>query len=685
VKSPKLFAINISIEDVEDALFYLSRIDALKIEGGFLVIYNRLTIERIEQDNKIRYKNDDYQKLNQFYENKVQQIHIVGEYAKKMIDDYKGALQFVDDYFKLNYNSFLNKYFKGNRQTEITRTITPAKFRELFGTLSPTQLDIIKDNQAKCIVVAAGPGSGKTKILVHKLASLLLMEDVKHEQLLMITFSRAAATEFKKRLLKLIGNVANFIEIKTFHSYCFDLLGKMGNLEKSDEIIKSTIIKIKTGEVEGNKITKTVLVIDEAQDMNSDEFALINALIDQNEDMRVIAVGDDDQCIYEFRGASAKYFESIINERHAVKHELIENYRSKNNLVEFTNEFVKSIRHRMKETQITAKQKDNGNIKLIRYQSSNLISPLINDILLSDLSGSTCILTKTNEEALQITGLLIKKGIKAKLIQANEGFNLINLLEVRFFLNLLNMDDDQVLISDESWELAKKELKNKYQNSSKYEISDNIIKDFELTNTKKKYKSDLKVFIKESKLEDCYNQNSETIFVSTIHKAKGKEFDNVFILLENFKPDTDEIKKQLYVAMTRAKENLTIHLNGNFLDKINSENLKKFENNETYLSTNQLVIQLTLKDIWLDYFIPKQHLISQLKSGDDLLIKGDECTNLKGESILKFSKSFLSQIELQKQKGYKLLQANVNFIIYWKKEEMIQEVKIVLPELFFER
>jgi ATP-dependent DNA helicase RecQ len=56
------------------------------------------------------------------------------------------------------------------------------------------------------------------------------MEDVKHEQLLMLTFSRAAATEFKKRLLKLIGNAANFIEIKTFHSYCFDLLGKVGTL-----------------------------------------------------------------------------------------------------------------------------------------------------------------------------------------------------------------------------------------------------------------------------------------------------------------------------------------------------------------------------------------------------------------------------------------------------------------------
>jgi len=247
---------------VEDALFYLSRIEAIKIEGGFMSLYNKLTLERLEENNKIAYKNKDYQKLNQFYENKVQQIQIVGEYAKKMESDYKGVLQFVDDYFQLNYSSFLNRYFLGNGQNEIKRNVTPAKFRQLFGTLSPRQLDVIKDNQSKYAVLAAGPGSGKTKVLVHKLASLLLMEDVKHEQLLMGTFSRAAATEFKKRLLELIGNAAYYVEIRTFLSYCFDLLGKVGNLKKSNEILKLTIDKIKKGEV--SRITKTFLVIDEA-------------------------------------------------------------------------------------------------------------------------------------------------------------------------------------------------------------------------------------------------------------------------------------------------------------------------------------------------------------------------------------------------------------------------------------
>ncbi|RPH31171.1 MAG: RecQ family ATP-dependent DNA helicase [Bacteroidales bacterium] len=684
-KSLTLFKNNISIDDIEDTLFYLSRIEAIKIEGGFLVVYNRLSLERLEKDNKVQYKNEDYKKLSQFYETKVEQIHIVGEYAKKMILDYKGALKFVEDYFKLNYTSFLNKYFPGKRQGEIKKNITPAKFRELIGTLSLSQSEIILDNKTKYIVVAAGPGSGKTKVLVHKLASLLLMEDVKHEQLLMLTFSRAAATEFKKRLIKLIGNAANYIEIKTFHSYCFDLLGKVGCLEKSDEIIKNTIDRIKNKEVEANRITKTVLVIDEAQDMNADEFALINALMEQNEEMRVIAVGDDDQNIYGFRGANSKFLEEFITEKKATKYELIENFRSKSNLVEFTNGFVKQIYKRLKTLPISAKQADKGIIKIVNYKFNNLIAPLVKDILTTDLTGTTCVLTQINKEAIETTGLLLKNGLKAKLIQTNDGFGLFNLVEVRFFLNELKLHDDVFTISDELWDNAKKELIKRFKQSSKIEICLNIIKDFEVANSGRKYISDLEVFIKESKLEDFFSQNSETIFVSTIHKAKGKEFDNIFLLLDDFNPRTDESKRQLYVAMTRAKQNLTIHLNGNYLDKISADNLMRIEDNETYLPPCQLAKHLTHHDIQLSFFKSKQYLISQLNCGDSLIIHENECQNMRGETVLKFSNHFKTIIEDEQQKGFKLKEAKVNFIVFWKSPEDEKEFKIILPELIFER
>jgi len=281
--------------------------------------------------------------------------------------------------------------------------------------------------------------------------------------------------------------------------------------------------------------------------------------------------------------------------------------------------------------------------------------------------------------------LLLKNGMQAKLIQSNDGFSLQNLSEVHFLLNEINMGNDVKIISDEVWANAKSELRKKFQQSSKLELCNNLIKQFEDSNSKKKYKSDLEVFVRESKLEDFYNENGETIFVSTIHKAKGKEFNNVFLMLENFNFATDDAKRQLYVAMTRAKQNLQIHLNGNYLDSIEAENLERVEVQETHLLPSCLAMHLTFNDVWLDYFIDKQYLISQVTSGDVLTINGDECTNSKGQSVLKFSRQFLNTIEEVKQKGYRLNEAKVNFIVYWKKEDAEQEIKIILPELYFGR
>ena len=688
-KESILFKSDVSIEDIEDSLFYLSRIEAIKIDGGFLVIYNRLTIDRLEHNSQVQYKKDDYKQLDQFYQNKMQQIHIVGEYANKMLKDYEEALSFVEDYFQLNYNSFLNKYFPGSRRDELQRNITPKKFKQLFGELSPRQLKIIKDNQTQNILVAAGPGSGKTRVLVHKLASLLLMEDVKHEQLLMLTFSRAATTEFKKRLLKLIGNAANFIEIKTFHSYCFDLLGRVGSIEKSDKILQATIKKIENGEVEPNRITKSVLVIDEAQDMDAHEFGLIKSLMNKNEEMRVVAVGDDDQNIYTFRGADSRYFEQFIKEKSATKYELVENYRSKKNLVEFTNMFVEKIHQRFKITSIVPIHKDNGAICIVYYNANNFIVPLVNDILSSDLSGTTGILTKTNDEALQITGLLLKNEMPAKLIQSNDGFNLINLFEIRSFIEDLNLNESTPIISEDAWNNAKRIFTRKHGKSTNYDFCKRLLIDFQDINPKVKYSSDFEVFIKESKLEDFIFQYGETINVSTIHKAKGKEFDNIFLMLDNFDVNSDNSKRQLYVAMTRAKQNLIIHYNGSFLNNIEVEELTHIKNMGIHPLPKHLMFHLTHKDINLGYFDFIQGRLNSLKSGDALEINEKGLMNLHGEQIVKFSQTFQTRrIALEKQ-GYRLVESKIRFILYWRNHNEIveneKEIKIVLPELYFEK
>jgi ATP-dependent DNA helicase RecQ len=684
-KAMQLFKIIVTISDIEDALFYLSRIDAIRIEGGFMVVYNRLSIERLEQNNKVQYKTEDYQKLQQYYENKVQQIHIVGEYAKKMTDDSNGALQFVEDYFQLNYHSFLGRYFPGSRQSEIKQNITPAKYRQLFGTLSDTQRQIIADKKNPIIVIAAGPGSGKTKVLVHKLASLILMEDVKQEQLLMLTFSRAAATEFKKRLIELIGNAAYYVEIKTFHSYCFNLLGKVGNLEKSDAILQSAIEKIRNDDVEPSLIAKSVLVIDEAQDMDADEAALIYALLEKNPEMRVIAVGDDDQNIYAFRGADSRHFQSFITEKNAVKYELVTNYRSKRNLVDLANAFSSTIRNRLKDTPISAFQQDNGSIRLFRYQNKHLILPLLEDLKRSSLSGTTCVLTKTNDEAFQIAGLLRQQGMPVRLIQGSEDFQLFNLLEIRGFLHYLKLDEATTVIDEEIWEMAKKELKQKFQSSSALEMVFGLIGAFESVNGKRKYKSDLQEFIRESKMEDFYKATGETIFVSTIHKAKGKEFDNIFLLLEDFAIHTDESRRQLYVAITRAKKNLTIHTNISCFDHLPIAEVVHVEKTDQNTRPARIACLLGYKDLHLGYFSYVQSRVKKLASGDPLKVQQDGLANEKGELVLKYSQHFLKELERYKNLGYEPVEAEVHFVVIWKHQESEKEIRVVLPEMVFEQ
>jgi ATP-dependent DNA helicase RecQ len=78
-------------------------------------------------------------------------------------------------------------------------------------------------------------------------------------------------------------------------------------------------------------------------------------------------------------------------------------------------------------------------------------------------------------------------------------------------------------------------------------------------------------------------------------------------------------------------------------------------------------------------------LISRFTSGDVLTLNGDECLNSKGQSVVKFSQQFVRQIETMKEKKYELKSAKVNFIVYWLKEGAEQEVKIILPEIHFER
>ncbi len=677
---------DITDKAVEDALLYLSKIDAMKLEGGFLVLYSGMQITRLELDNKIRYKADDYKSLNEYYKQKMQQIHIVGEFANMMVRNYDEALQFVNEYFQMDYKLFIAKYFKGNRKDEINRNITPEKYHQLFAELSSVQREIIDNDTSKYIVVAAGPGSGKTKVLVHKLASLMLLEDVKHEQLLMVTFSRAAATEFRRRLYDLIGNAAGFIEIKTFHSYCFDLIGRMGNLEDAGTVVQEASRMIQNGDVEIGRITKTVLVIDEAQDMDENEYRLICALMERNDDLRVIAVGDDDQNIYEFRGSSSCYFEAFLAQDNAKKYELLDNYRSAGNIVAFANQFVRHISHRMKSAPINAvKDGAAGAVELVQCASRNLEEPVAARAASVRDRGSVCILTNTNDEALRVVGLLKKKGIRAKLIQSNDGFDLYNMIELRFFMKKIMKRLETPIIPDELWEEARDSMTMVYKDSSNLALCLAILEAFALAN-RRKYRSDLEVFLHESGIEDFFRNDNCDVVVSTMHKSKGREFDEVIMMLDHVSSDMDERKRLLYVGMTRARKDLYIYYNNKDFDRFITGSVRARVDSTLYDRPGEILMQLSHKDVHLGFFKDKKNTIQRIPCGAKLLTSPSGLLAVqdgKAMQVVRFSKKFLEEINRYKRQGYVMESASVRYVVGWTDTSDGQEYPIILPDVYF--
>ncbi|MEE0488466.1 MAG: RecQ family ATP-dependent DNA helicase [Prevotella sp.] len=663
---------DLQLEDVEESLLYLSKIGALKLEGGFLVLYNAMNIRRLK-DNKLRYKQEDYRMLNEFYRQKIQQVHIVGEYANLMVRDYDAALQYVHDYFQMDYKAFVQKYFKGERVEQIERNITSKKYEQLFNQLSKKQMRIISDKESRVIVVAAGPGSGKTRVLVHKLASLLLLEDVKHEQLLMLTFSRAAATEFKQRLMGLIGNAAHFVEIKTFHSYAFDLLGRIGNLEDAKDVVGRAARMISAGEVEPNRIGKTVLVVDEAQDMSSEEFALVRVLMSVNEEMRVIAVGDDDQNIYEFRGSDSNYMRQLLADDKSTFVEMTENYRSTQHVVAFANAFVKGIHNRMKQTPILSMSKDEGTVVVTHHASHIMFQRVVSDLLRQRNSGTMSVLTHTNEEAVILVALLRKHGLRSKLIQSMDGFRFWNMAEVRLFLKYIERDTHTPIVTDEVWNEAKRKTFQAYATSSSLPYLKRCIELFEKIN-KAKYLTDFKELVFESTTEDFCDTSDADVVVSTIHKSKGCEFDDVYMLVSQPQHVTDSEMRRYYVGMTRARKRLFIYTNSTLFDRLPAD-IHQVDQTP-YVFPDEVMLQLSHKDVNLGFFKSRKKEILSLRSGEKLCFANNLLYVPNNQQpVAQLSQKMQAELAQWALKGYLVSSATIRFVVAWKPKDAPKDEK----------
>ena len=103
-----------------------------------------------------------------------------------------------------------------------------------------------------------------------------------------------------------MGALSYDVEIQTFHAYALKLIARVSN--KDDRKILDNAIEEATRQITQGEIKlphTTVLILDEFQDINEKSFEFVKAIYKaNNEDMRIIAVGDDDQCNHRRNGGS---------------------------------------------------------------------------------------------------------------------------------------------------------------------------------------------------------------------------------------------------------------------------------------------------------------------------------------------------------------------------------------------
>ena len=685
------------MKEIDKTLLYLHHLGILELLNGRFISYSPMRINKEEKTlHKRKYTDTEYKnRLEKHYQVKIESIHIMGEYAKRLqSDDYKAGM-FLRDYFTLQYDVFKKKY--DLLKEKISRPITQRRYNKIFSEMSEEQKEIIKDKKTKAMMILAGPGSGKTKVLVHKIASLILTEDIKPEQFMMLTFSRTAAGEFRSRLNKLIGVLSYDIEINTFHSYALKLIARV--VKEDDSVLNQSIIEA-TRQISNGDIQlpyKRVLVLDEFQDINANSFELVKAIYNaNNQEMRIIAVGDDDQCINGFAGADVGYIDKFAEEfgtdddgKELYKqYELLTNFRSTQNIVEYSNAFIERIPQRYKTDKLYAHTSEEGSVIVQTCTSTNLISPAIEKVQTYIEKKDIAILAYTNDEVMQVYSSLDALGIGAKYILESENFYLKNMSEIVEFDKTINsLLKYDTFYTEENFEDALRVILSKFKGSKNLILLQKIIDKF-LLESGVYYVSQWLAYLDEIKLEDFEDYN-KTVTVSTIHKSKGMEFDKVIMII-NKTPQSDEDIRLYYVGMTRAKSELTIVRHGK--KKFEKNDSARYEFNDNYYTKKENIVTLVmgLEDIQLGFRAKHNDATHEILAGDSIKLemrgKAKTFCLVRNNIVIGFvSKSFHEKLQDYRDKNYAFESSIIEYVVLWHNKEKGEDNKHPLCKVVLKR
>lgn len=353
---------------LDRALLWLHEQEVVTLGKGLTIFRPAMTV-KLEPGTR-QFTQSDFEPLRMHYDEQTLQIHIMAEYAKQGLASIDRAQSLAADYFALERESFIDRWLAA-RSAELRRQTSPSSWRAIVENLrNPVQARIVADDRELTnVLVLAGPGSGKTRVLVHRIAYLIRVRRENPRGILALAYNRHAATEIRSRLAELIGEDARGVTVCTCHGLAMRLVGasfarrmEQTDASRFDAVLRDAIALLKgegLSREEAEAQRETLLegyrwiLVDEYQDIGSEEYALIAAVAgrsveDIDSRLSLFAVGDDDQNIYAFAGASVDFIRRFEHDYEAKPAFLIENYRSTANIIRVANLMIAPAAERMK-------------------------------------------------------------------------------------------------------------------------------------------------------------------------------------------------------------------------------------------------------------------------------------------------------------------------------------------------
>jgi len=725
---------------MDRALLWLHEQQVATLGRGLAVFRPAITVHLDPKGG--RFTEQHFAPLDAHYTEQTIQTHVMAAYAETGLTAMDKAQRLSEDYFMLDRDAFLRRWLPG-RGAELRRQTTGRSWKTIVEALdNPVQQEIVRDDREQTnVLVLAGPGSGKTRVLVHRVAYLIRVRREDPRGILVLTYNRHAAAEIRERLRRLIGDDAAGVTVSTCHALAMRLVGVSfaGEGPRDFDGIVMEAVRLLRGDgitkPEAEALRETLiqgfrwLLVDEYQDIGPEEYALIAAVAGRSlddPDLRIslFAVGDDDQNIYAFAGASVEFIRRFEAEYSAKPVFLTENYRSTSHIIAAANAVIAPAVARMKAghditaNRTRAKSPPGGEMAGLDPVAQGRIG------LLTCPPGDAAQAVAVVEELLRLSRLdpdwswrraaiiarewrrlepvrAYAESLGLPVDLANETLpSLWRLREMQMFVRALLADRTRLLTIADLTEILNALPQSRWTDL----IGEGIGTLARQLVEKAAPVPDLIQWFGEWAREARGEQRG--LLLLTAHRAKGLEFDHVAILNGGWNrpsrgEDADAPRRLFYVAMTRARASLTILTDGAhpFVAPDGNAILPRRVTPDAsalprsrlrYIAPDPKLVDLSFAGRLVPGH-PSFDAISRARIGDPVALarEGDRwlIRNAKGEILARMSRAFAPPEGASFQRG------EVAAVVRWRKEDgdeayhqtcRREEWEVILPELVFE-